>query len=125
MVKVSRKRSTAAPRFFLQHGSILLEFLPLDLASVLKIETVSIEKWVALIREKVTSFKDLGVAIRPKLLAETIKESFENLYGLEFESGSLIQEENELVERLTATKYTTDEWNLYRSRSFNQVQHII
>ncbi len=110
---------------FLQHGSILLKFSPEDLASVLKIQAVSMDKWVDSIKEKVTSFEDLGVIIRPIDLEEKIVNSFAQLYKLEFDMGDLIPEELELVEQLITTKYANDEWNLYRGKSCDQVQHII
>jgi len=99
---------------FLQHGSILLDFIAADLTKVLNLTKMEAVNYAAILQRKVISFAELGVVTTPQKLAIKICESFQKLYGIEFEISGLSLIEQQQVEKLIRYKYSTDNWTLVR-----------
>lgn len=106
----------------LQQGSILIDFSAEDLGAVLKLHKIPIDEWVIKINRKVTSFKDQGIVVNVTELAKKIIESFQELYNIEIEEGSLTQAELAMTDKLILEKYANDQWNLVGNKSTQQ-QH--
>jgi lipoate-protein ligase A len=102
---------------FLQHGSILIDFSAEDLGKVLKLTNISFDTWITKMKQRVTSFQNLGVSVTAQGLAGAIVESFQSLYDIRMIEGLLTEEELATVEKLIVRKYGNDNWNLVRGRS--------
>jgi lipoate-protein ligase A len=102
---------------FLQHGSILIDFSAEDLGKILKLTNISIDAWIAKMKQRVTSFQNLGVSVTAQELAGAIVESFQSLYDIRMIEGLLTDKELATVEKLITQKYGNDNWNLVRGRS--------
>ena len=105
---------------FLQHGSILLEFIVADLTAVIKAGNLSEVEFRSILEERVTSFKNLGVKVSIAELEAAIIAGFNNLYQIDFITASPSQAELEMAEQLVRAKYANPDWNLYRGKSENQ-----
>jgi lipoate-protein ligase A len=102
---------------FLQHGSILLDFSADDLATVLQLpEGFTVNQLIKRLRQKVTSFRELGVMVEPTRLADAITDSFRNLYQLEFIAQPLLDIERQMIHELITTQYANPDWNHTRGK---------
>jgi lipoate-protein ligase A len=102
---------------FLQHGSILLDFSAVDLAMVLQLpEGMAFDRFTERLHQKVISFRDLGLMIDPVQLANGIKDSFRDLYPIEFIEQPLLETEQQMIQELITSKYTNQDWNYTRGR---------
>lgn len=106
---------------FLQHGAILLDFSASDLVSVLNLPESSSPKYLALLNQKVTSFRHLGKPVQPTELSCIIARFFKELYQKKLEEQDLSQSENEFAESLVHEKYGCDRWNLIRGKAGNNL----
>ena len=113
--KISGNAQTRKFGFVLQHGTILMD-LELDkMFSVLKVSDEKIkDKLISNAKERVCCLKDLGVNISAQELADVLKESFKNKFGVELVEGKLSEEEFRVAERLVKEKYSNKEWNFWR-----------
>ena len=107
---------------FLQHGSVLIDFSALDLGSVLKLNGMPLDTWAQKMESKVTSFKDQGIEVTTTELIKEIINSFQKLYNIHLDEGTLTPAELAMIEKLIDEKYANNNWNLLRGNSLNQLQ---
>lgn len=99
----------------LQHGSILLEFNPQQVASVLKLPSEAKARLAELLAERAGSLEcALGRQITWEQVCQALKASFGPALGVELAEDSLSQAEQNMARELSVTKYTQDSWNLLR-----------
>ena len=91
----------------LQHGTLILEVDREMMKGALKADPENISKVTSLAR--ILGHRPQVQDVRAALL-----RGFEGVFGARFEPGELSDRENELISRLIAEKYGSDDWNLKR-----------
>jgi lipoate-protein ligase A len=98
---------------FLQHGSLLLDFDPLQTGEILLPDHEDRDRQIMHLRKSVTSLREQGVSFaQMETLCHVMKTGFEAEMGLRMEAGVLTPEEEALKGRLLRDKYTNNQWNL-------------
>lgn len=98
---------------FLQHGSLLLDFDPLQTSEILLPHHQDRDLQIAHLRKSVTSLAEQGVSFaQMEALCRIMKAGFEAELGILLEEGVLTPDEKSLKGRLLRDKYTNDQWNL-------------
>lgn len=96
----------------LQHGSILLEFSPAQVVSLLRVPA----GWRARLEQDLADhaggLSQFGKPLTFDEVTAAMTEGFRRALGLELEPGVLSAWEDEQVARLRAEKYATRDWNL-------------
>jgi lipoate-protein ligase A len=97
--------------FILQHGTILLDFDPELMYSVLKApENVGKSRMVRSVRSKCIGIKNhIGNYDEAKLI-NSLERGFQMSLGIELEGGSFTDEEKNLAETLVKDKYSNINW---------------
>lgn len=97
--------------FILQHGTILLDFDPELMYSVLKApENVGKSRMVRSVRSKCIGIKNhIGSYDEAKLI-NSLERGFQMSLGIELERGTFTEEEKNLAETLVKDKYSNIKW---------------
>jgi len=100
----------------LQHGSLLLNFKPRQLASLLNLPTPEAKAAVAgMLGKRAISLAEAAKReISWEEAYQAIQTAFGPALGIELAADSLSQAEQRMAQELAATKYTQDTWNLLR-----------
>lgn len=100
----------------LQHGSILLTFNPVLVASLLNLPSIEKQNLVAeMLAKRAVSVKEiLGREISWESACQAMTEAFGAALDVELEPGQLSEKEQAEASELAATKYSCDSWNLLR-----------
>lgn len=111
--KISGNAQTRRKNVILQHGTILLDYDPELMYTVLLVrEGHKREKVISSVFHKVTTIKEeIKKGIKIKQIKEFLIEGYKEVFGDNFESGILSNYELEMAEKLRETKYCNDEWN--------------
>lgn len=121
-LKINRRKLVGSAQLrhggsFLQHGSILIDFSAEHLAWVLQSpESLTRKQFTERLRQRITSFRDLGLEIDPQTLAGAIVGSFRDLYRIEFVEQPLLEIELQLIKEYIAAKYANPEWTHTRGK---------
>jgi lipoate-protein ligase A len=99
----------------LQHGSILLDVdLDRQVGVLIPPPEMDREELVAYLRPRLTSLQEsLGRSVSPIELVDTLRASFEQVWGITLQEGTLSPEEKARLPELRA-RYASDEWNRRR-----------
>lgn len=100
----------------LQHGSILLNFDPELMASLLKLPEPGKEALLAgmLAKRAISLSEVLSRQVTWQEICQAMMDSFSSALGVEAESGLLSQQEQDTACQLAQNKYSQDSWNLRR-----------
>lgn len=99
----------------LQHGSILLDFNPQQVAAVLKLSAQAKERLAGMLSERAGSLAAAaGRQITWEQVCQAMQASFGPALGVELVADSLSHDEQSMAQDLAATKYTQGCWNLLR-----------
>jgi lipoate-protein ligase A len=114
--KISGNAQTRRNGVLLQHGTLLLDFDPESMSTLLRISHEKIrDKMIANVGERLTSLrKELNKDIVIDETSSTIVRGFEKSLGVGFISGQLSKSEAKATDILRRSKYTTDDWNFQR-----------
>lgn len=96
---------------FLQHGSLLMDFDPVQDTSVIRSRLDSIQQSEQL-RKTVTSVREHNNRVDTVTLCHALKTGFENVLGIHFIEDDLSPSEDRLKSELLANKYTNPNWNI-------------
>lgn len=100
----------------LQHGSILLDFNPQQVVSVLNLPSIQAkERLAGMLSERASSLSGVvGRQINWEQVCQAMQTSFGPALGVELTAAELSPAEQSLAQDLVVTKYTQDSWNLMR-----------
>ncbi|MHA1930078.1 MAG: lipoate--protein ligase family protein [Candidatus Thorarchaeota archaeon] len=114
--KVSGNAQTRRHSCVLQHGTILLGLDVTTMFSILKVPEEKIsDKMIEGVKDRVTSLTEiLDREVHFEELRDALYDGFCESLEIFLEPGELSMKENEDVEILMETKYSSDEWNLSR-----------
>ncbi|CQR72286.1 Octanoyltransferase LipM [Sporomusa ovata DSM 2662] len=100
----------------LQHGSLLLAFDPVKIASLLNLPSLERQNMVAeMLSKRAVSIKEIvDKEITWESACQVMTEAFGAALGIELEPGQLSEKEQAIASELTDTKYSCDSWNLLR-----------
>ena len=100
----------------LQHGSILLQFDPKQVASLLNLPTPEAKNTVAgmLGKRAISLAEAANREISWEEACQAIQTAFGPALGVELVADGLTQAEQKMVQELAVTKYMQDTWNLLR-----------
>lgn len=100
----------------LQHGSLLLQFNPKQVAALLNLPTSEAKDTLAgmLAQRAISLAEAANREISWEEACQAIQTAFGPALGVELVTGSLSQDEQKVAQELAATKYTQDSWNLMR-----------
>ncbi len=110
--KLSGNAQARSGNVILQHGTILIDYNPELMYSVLKARPGRTKKhMVASVYQKITTISEqIKKPMTPHMLAEFISEDLLTNYPATFLLGELTTEELKLSEQLAETKYNTEQW---------------
>ena len=116
--KISGNAQARSGDVILQHGTILLDYDPEIMYSVLKARPgKSNSEMVASVYQKVTTLKqEINQKMTPGMLAKYLIDDFLTNHPKEFSIGDLNEEERILAESLEKDKYSTKEWSRGRNK---------
>lgn len=114
--KISGNAQTRRHGVILQHGTILVDFDPLTMFTVLKISKAKIlDKAIKSVRQRVTTIRqELRNKVEFEVVCEALIKGFSEALGIELIPGKLSDFELELAKRLRDEKYATQDWNFRR-----------
>lgn len=99
----------------LQHGSVLLQFSPADVAAVLRMSDEKRAGLAAVLAAKAISLTEaLGREVGWQEAATAMAAAFGPALGVDFAAGGLTTGEMAASRRLATEKYGDDSWNLLR-----------
>jgi lipoate-protein ligase A len=100
----------------LQHGSLLLDFNPRQVASLLRLPTAGIRDAMAgmLANRAIAANEAANRPIHWEEAYEALVSSFGPALGVDLELGNLSEAEQAAAHELAANKYTQDNWTLRR-----------
>ncbi len=97
--------------YLLQHGTILLDFDPELMYSVLKApENVGKSRMVRSVRAKCIGIKNYISNYQEGTLLISLKKGFENTLGITLEDGVFSEDEKDLAKKLSIEKYSNLNW---------------
>jgi lipoate-protein ligase A len=98
---------------FLQHGSVALDFDPLQNSLCFPSSGEQPEERCARLTQKVTSvFGEVGSYIAPEQMSDVLQRAFSSIWQVRVSEGTLTAEEEKLKDDLIRRKYALPEWNL-------------
>jgi len=111
--KISGNAQTRKAKTVLQHGTILMDVDVEEMFSLLIVPNEKIrDKLISDVKQRVTSIKHiLGKDTSFKLVAEAMRNGFEEEFNIELNEGTLIKEEIELTNKFEREFFSTKEWN--------------
>ncbi|MFX0132563.1 MAG: biotin/lipoate A/B protein ligase family protein [Candidatus Hodarchaeota archaeon] len=111
--KISGNAQTRRKNVILQHGTILLDYDPELMYTVLLVrEGHKREKVISSVFQKVTTIKEeIKKSIKINQIKEFLIEGYKEVFGDNFQRGILTDYELEMAKKLRNEKYLTDEWN--------------
>ena len=114
--KISGNAQAWRGRTILQHGTFLVRVDLRRMFTVLRVPWSSdLDEVVQVAERKITSVeRELNRPVSIQEAYEALVKGFEDAFGIELEEGELTELERRLAQRLYETKYSRDEWNLYR-----------
>lgn len=112
--KVSGMAGLIARDYIFVHGSILISSNLEILAQVLNVPQEKLrDKFVRSVRQRVVTIEEaLGRKTGIPETKDAMRKGLEGIFGVEFEGGGLLEEEEELAKELFERKYSTLEWSL-------------
>lgn len=97
--------------YLLQHGTILLDYDPELMYSVLKApENVGKSQMVKSVRAKCIGIRNQIHNYNEKEFIDSLKKGFQQTLGFKLEEGTFSVEEKDLAERLVKDKYSNERW---------------
>ncbi len=114
--KISGNAQTRRRGVLLQHGTILVDFDPETMFSLLKVPDEKMrDKKIKAVRRRVTSIKhELGRNVPLDEVAEVMLHAFEKALNIELVEDKLTKYELELVEKIKKERYQNPDWNFKR-----------
>ncbi len=114
--KISGNAQTRRRGVLLQHGTILVDFDPETMFSLLKVPDEKIrDKKIKAVRRRVTSIKhELGRNVPLDEVAEVMLHAFEKALNIELIEDKLTEYELELVDKIKKDRYQNPNWNFKR-----------
>lgn len=109
--KISGNAQARKKGVILQHGTILLDVDAELMYTILKTpQGVPKARMVRSVRAKVTGIQQYIQNFTLELMGKSLKEGFEESFGIRLEEGELTQWEKEEVNRLARERYNNPEW---------------
>ena len=114
--KISGNAQTRRHGVLLQHGTILVDFDPEVMFSLLKVPNEKIrDKKIKAVRRRVTSIRnELGRKIELDKVADIMRHAFERALNIELNESDLTEYELKLAEQIKNKRYKNPEWNFKR-----------
>jgi len=111
--KISGNAQARRKGVVLQHGTILLDYDPELMYTVLKVRRPQMKtRLVRSVYQKVTTIKnEINYAPKFEELRDALIEGYEKAFNIKFEKSKLTPEELKMAEELVKNKYSTKEWN--------------
>jgi lipoate-protein ligase A len=114
--KICGSAQIRARGVFLQHGSVLIDFDPVEACAAIG-KTDDLDRRTQEIEASVTSVREtIGGDVSIRGLCRDIAEGFEEVLQVRLVEGALSPEEEALKDRLLEHKYMRNEWNMKRRR---------
>lgn len=114
--KISGNAQTRRKGVLLQHGTVLVDFDPETMFSLLKVPDEKIrDKKIKLVRKRVTSIRhELGKMLPLEHVAKQLRKSFQEALSIDLVEDGLTSYELKLAEKIAAERYQNHDWNFRR-----------